>query len=1149
MRKAVYAGSFAFKDDITVHEYEKILIKSVSEVDSNWPRWIIGKYLGNGQYADENRKSNGDNFNKWFMAGKTTLGSGGTGSKPPSGYTGGGTSGEGSNPNKKPTSPNKGNAGNGSTSTGNNNNNASTGTGTSTRQEKDAQIRNSMRAEYDKWIAAGKSTTYAADKAVVEGNRLLQQLRNTFAYDEEDLVHWADVIRTYGAKLHAPDGAMGSMSINPFTPAYKEFADGSFLFDIGYAAEDDGSHLTDKGKAYDVMNGKDGDVFWFKFTNGVTMSKTTDPKTGELVDSVVATICDNDYRILVEPLIWFTPEKYDGGRCDAFSEAFYGTVTNYGQFIDYVTSRGAWSDGNEKYKGKYTQKDRTGIGGNYNYVCNFFGAYSLHLNEDLVFSSNPSKNIGAVQGKTNATSSNCVRSIALGSNTDGYALFYYYGDPGGWVPPRTQTYDPFEKDPNPTPHKAPNPDPNYKTPSGKTPVPLAEGENPEPRTNDWTGYQQVTRTVNIVKCYDIEHIDGSIEHVKTEGRRWNPGTIDVMQEPDYKVVGYYTSPYYIGYDIFQDLTEIWTQWRIPTQMVFITAMQSPDWDDDEGKSAWINTNYETTWEGMRERCLEISPEYGMTAKYNFDDKIEFDEKAEAGKVVGTVQIGVVADLDFTKEKEEAGELPKEGYDDTTLYVHLIKKEKIPETSTYDEPDHTPSGTPPAVPPHPSQDPHEPEGPNFDPETTPVEENDPYCHYRIVKVYETITVTDEGEQPPESDGVYVTYKTNPIVYIEDEAQSSDPFDGSWHLIDWCVSDTYNNVPPPDLWKPITDPLPKKQSGSGESKVDLIDKDDKEKEVTLYVHLVRKIKEGNPTGAIIIQQSQISKTIHTNDSHIGGYFGNYTFQFYEGGFKTGHITHFDHCCVPGDCRYHTCKCLGHWCAHQMPGADGDDHLDFAFDLMSGQDELEIKKGIHSDLDPKVYGKGGSAFGALKDGNYLHYPKTLTSLAREDFTFPGDGNDGEGAEYVTILWRGTPKYNDVPTLAQYKKNDITQVYGADNYTIPEKLLNSAGSQANRKSNKKRASQYWVGMLEFTFGLEEHGNRSDRLGISSCVDSGGKECIDYDPKYVGTYDQFTYDFEAGVAIRFYAGKQIGLQAAPFGGPSTTPILEKQIGNHAKSC
>ena len=694
----------------------------------------------------------------------------------------------------------------------------------------------------------------------------------------------------------------------------------------------------------------------------------------------------------------------------------------------------------------------------------------------------------------------------LADSTWGLGMhFYILGDPGG--PPGIPTYDSYPHDPtktpdhkvNKTPHPAPDPDPN--DPGW---IPLAPGEDPE-------NYKETSRTVNIVKVYDtrILETDSSgeriIRHDHTFTRVNCPGDISIQHEPDYKVVGWFTSQEYYG--------------------------ELMGWDTDP------STIDPTEWDELKAVIL---------------DKTELDEW-ELEKVKGKKEmeeekrVKIAASCDCDKEKDPDtidGEHGKH-YHDTTLYVHLLKEEKIPETSTYDEPDHTPSGTPPAVPPHPSQDPHEPEDPNFDPETDHVEDDDPYCHYRIVKVYETITVTDEGEQPPESDGVFVTYKTNPIVQIEDEAQSSDPFDGSWHLTDWCVSDTYNNVPPPDLWKPITDPLPKKQSGTGETKVDLIDKNDREKEVTLYVHLVRKIKEGNPIGAIIIQQSQISKTIHTNDSHIGGYFGDYTFQFYEGAFKKNHTTYFDHCCVGGDHRYHSCRCLGHICAHAMRGSDGDDHLDFAFDLMSGQDELEIKKGIHSDIDPKVYGKGGSAFGALKDGNYLHYPKTLTSLDREDFTFPGDGNDGEGAEYVTILWRGTSKYKDIPTLALYKKKDITEVYGADNYTIPDKLLSSAGSTANRKSNKKRASQYWVGDLKFTFGLEGHEDRSDRLGISSCINIGGNQCIDYDPKYVGTYDQFTYDFEAGVAIRFYAGKQIGLQAAPFGSKSTTPILEDQIGKH----
>lgn len=835
------------------------------------------------------------------------------------------------------------------------------------------------------------------------------------------------------------------------------------LYDTAYATDNSGTEKEFKPIYRDEKLSLLLNAEWYGISLFyIQWEKKIYDKNGDI--DVIQSLAANDYVIMMEPIMWNRLQDSKGYRSKFI---FYGTPYNLGQFMAEQASIGGWDDGN-------------GTGGWIGSGTNKSIPWSMYTDADLELNG-----YTITAGSKSSLVDKKLTNEQLGTRTIGHSLhFYEFGMPDGL--PSIPTYDIFVKDPNPEPHPAPDPDPN--DPGN---IPLTPAEDPEK-------YKELTRNVNIVKTYQIEHLDGTIEHVETFTRTNTPQTIFIKQEPDYKVVEWFTSTdYYFEVHPSEEVSP--TEW-------------------DVMKGTMINTDGgETTYEESQK--IEVNNDVFPVAK-------------------------ISSACDCEEKDSIDGEHGKHAHDNT-LYVRLIKKERIPETSTFDEPDHQPSGTPPAVPPHPSQDPHEPEGPNFDPETDHVEENNRFCHYRIVKVYETITVTDEGEQPPESDGVFVTYKTNPIVQIEDEAQSSDPFDGSWHLKDWCVSDTYNNVPPPDLWKPITDPLPKKQSGTGETKVDLIDKNDTEKEVTLYVHLVRKLKEGNPTGAIIIQQSQISKTIHTNDSHIGGYFGNYTFQFYEGAFKKNHTTYFDHCCIGGDHRYHSCRCKGHICAHEMPGSDGDDKLDFAFDLMSGQDELEIKKGIHSDIDPKVYGKGGSAFGALKDGNYLHYPKTLTSLSREDFTFPGDGNDGEGAEYVTILWRGTSKYKDIPTLALYKKKDITEVYGADNYTISDKLLSSVGSTANRKSNKKRASQYWVGDLKFTFGLEGHGDRSDRLGISSCINIGGNQCIDYDPKYVGTYDQFTYDFEAGVAIRFYAGKQIGLQAAPFGSKSTTPILEDQIGKH----
>lgn len=1158
--KTESARAVTYEEDITTGE--GMLILDVGVIDNRWPRWIISSMSG-GQYTDENRESNGAAFNMWFMAGKATLGSGGTGSKPPNSYTGGGSVGSSNGVvDKKPSTKPKPGSGTGSGTGTGNSVGGNTGSSTSVRAEKDNQIRNSMRAEYDKWIKAGKSNTYAADKAVAEGNRILQGLRNSFAYETDDLQHWADVVRTYGAKLHAPDSAMGSMSIPKYSPTYEKLSDGSLLFDIGYAA-DNGSHLTDKGKAYKVMNLEYNGEFAFKFTNGVIMSKDTDPNTGELVESVIATICDNDFRILVEPLIWFTPEKYDGGRCDAFGEAFYGTPTNYGQFIDYVTSRGAWSDGNAKYKGKYTQKDRTGIGGNYNFVCNFFGAYSLHLNEDLVFSSNPGKTVKAVQGKTSATSSNCVRSIALGSNTDGYALFYYYGDPGGWVPPRTQTYDPFEKDPNPDPHKAPNPDPYYKTPSGKTPVPLTEGEPAHPKEvppSTDKGYKQITRTINIVKVYDIEHIDGTIEHVKTEARRWNPGTIAVNQEPDYKVIGYYTSPYYIGWELFQPWQIIFypgpnsfpelnieytSDYYMPLQAHLTSNEDIGDWDDtEESKASWVRPEISTEWKDMREWVESISTEFGATKKFDFDNKIEYDEDAEAGKVVGTVQIGVVADLEYSPD---SGEIPKEGYDDTTLYVHLIKKEKIPETSTWDEPKYPPAGNPPVVPPNAPPNPFDP--PITDLETDPPSET--YSHYRIVKVYET---EDETTGQIDTDAILHRFPTNPIVHIEDEAQKGKP-DFSYHLIEWLYGDEYNGVkwndkderPNGEDWDGVISGVNPKGAGTTEAKVDLIDKENVEETVTLYVRLRRKTGSRVP-GEIIIEQSQISKVIHSNDKNIGGRFGDYRFAMTVGDFKISHIAYYNHCCVGGDHRYHSCRCLGHTCYHEMPGRAGDNKLNFNFDLISSQHDLEIPKGVFSKTDPKVYGKGGSSFDAITSG--VDYPKTISSLYASDnkWYFTSDGNDSNGAEYVPILWRcSSGGLNDIPTLAKFKQNDITKRYGAENYTIPDKMLSSVGSTANKISNKKRASAPMAFPYEFTFGLH---SRSDITATSSCVTHNGYNCIDTDTQdyYPIEGTEFTYDFKAGVAIQFYAGTAKGLQAAPFGGKATQPQLEKVIGKHTEN-
>ena len=313
------------------------------------------------------------------------------------------------------------------------------------------------------------------------------------------------------------------------------------------------------------------------------------------------------------------------------------------------------------------------------------------------------------------------------------------------------------------------------------------------------------------------------------------------------------------------------------------------------------------------------------------------------------------------------------------------------------------------------------------------------------------------------------------------QSNDIYDGSWHLEDWDISDDYN-PPLPDLWDDLTGTYSAKESGTTEAKVDLRDKDDKEKEVTLYVHLVRRIKEANPTGAIIIQQSQISKAIRTNDAVIGGKFGNYRFAMTVGDYAETHTSYYhDYCCQSSET--HDCgHCHGHTCKMNMPGNWGDDKVNFNFDLTSSQDELEIKKGVNQNTNPQVYGHSGGAVDALDPGQ--NYPETVPSLkaSANKYYYTSNGKDAKGAEYVTILWRGTSKdnYKDIPTLAKFKESDVKLTFGsADNYNIPKDMLASAGSQPNRKTNQKRASTYLVTDLEATSSCSKVDTRKTVLDL----------------------------------------------------------------------
>lgn len=298
-----------------------------------------------------------------------------------------------------------------------------------------------------------------------------------------------------------------------------------------------------------------------------------------------------------------------------------------------------------------------------------------------------------------------------------------------------------------------------------------------------------------------------------------------------------------------------------------------------------------------------------------------------------------------------------------------------------------------------------------------------------------------------------------------------------------------------------------------------------ERTLYVRLRREISEEMVPGDIIIQQSQISKAIHTDDPNIGPRWGNYEFVASIGTFQLTHTAYYSHGCC-GSCDPPCGSCHGHTCRLEMPGRNGDNKLNFVFDQINAEQSLQVKTGVHSDTDPKVYIPNGQ------------HPETIGSMYTSDnvYEYVSDGNQKNGAELVTVLWRGGANPTDIPTLAKYKQTDIQNRYGSANWQIPQAMLKNASNT----SHKTRATGPSVNSLSITFGIDQ--GASDLHGTASCVTHNGYNCIYTNTKrvYMIAGTEFDYDFDAQVAVQFYAGTPKGLQAQPFGGPSTTVMKQE---------
>lgn len=342
--------------------------------------------------------------------------------------------------------------------------------------------------------------------------------------------NWQSYQRLYDStypKLTAIQKAKVTQKLNDI----KKVDAGDFIdsiFNISYAASD--SADIDSGNLFHILNTADGsaDNYIFSFTSGVALEESSSGAG----DAITYTCWKNNYNIAVEPVYWFRPAKV--GHPEIHANAwFYGTPTNYAEWAVAAKRDRIFDDG--------------GRGGHYQNTNNKVGAGCLILNEpddDLVFTDS-TKNITHVAAPTSPLSNEVLKD-----RSKGYAMHWYTFSGETGVP----TYD---KDEGDTPHPAPDPT-----------IPDPTGDN---------------YNVNIVKVYDYQHEDGTIEHVTTTLKTQEPGWIQIQHEPTYKVIAYFTSN-----SLYNPVTSS-TTWEDVNTVPVITGSEF-SWSTVKNKPAGTNAD-------------------------------------------------------------------------------------------------------------------------------------------------------------------------------------------------------------------------------------------------------------------------------------------------------------------------------------------------------------------------------------------------------------------------------------------------------------------------------------------------------------------------------------------------------------------------------
>ncbi|WP_169008430.1 hypothetical protein [Faecalispora jeddahensis] len=380
------------------------------------------------------------------------------------------------------------------------------------------------------------------------------------------------------------------------------------------------------------------------------------------------------------------------------------------------------------------------------------------------------------------------------------------------------------------------------------------------------------------------------------------------------------------------------------------------------------------------------------------------------------------------------------------------------------------------------------------------------HYRIVKVYEDEVQDSETTTTIQHVTTNVREQTIPSIYVQDEAK--------YKVIEWKYGNPYTQVKESTQWDdPEIANIRAMKSGKQQDYVEIADPADKTKEVTLYVRLRKPLI--SETGVVeptnlTINESQLSKAIHTNDSTVDGdNWGKYGFSFSIGSFKdTKKLSYTD-----SENKSHS---------KNVTTDNGwtDNSLTLIFKQQGTKDAMQVAEGVNSLSNNKVYSNNGVQ------------TTKLNSFGKTDIDIGRDGTKANGADLVTLIWRN----QDKPTLAKYKQTDIISTLGSNNFNVPNGLIGSS----NTGLGKRQANGSRNYNLALTFGLD---NSSDKSATSVSETWHGKRASTSKTLQL-KMGEWAYQFKGVVKVDTYRGTSKAIGNEPFSdGKSTNKTF--QTGSH----